>query len=644
MLAFTTDFKTAAQADIRDPRALVRIHWGNTLQDTGVTVAVNDGNYIDRKGQVRKALTASGGKFLITGESTVDGTFAVAPDADTGPQCGWFTGTTSDGSGNFGSARTLQIDHDSRPYTRIQVVGDSEYNEYPVDFTIDITHDGGTYQIVETGNSDRIYTADFSILTGVTTILLSITKWSAVNTPVKIIDFSGDFVEYFDSDDITGLNLLEEINTDTGNVPIGSVTANEIDLSLLNTEGRFSFGNTDSDYADVLISGRKIEVWLGFVLPSGTSDVTGDVTGYIVLTEGSDKVGYMPYGVYWSKDWESNYRSSETTVTAFDIMGRLRQLDFLRSDNYSDTVENIVDDILANAQLSLPELTWTVSSDTASDTLADVAIGVQNFQEVLKDIAEATLSYSYVDRTGVLIVGSRLGVTTPVAPEQEITLSEYYDFTSTPKIDELINAVRIGYTIYDLAASGENIYTDSTVFEIPAGESELKLFIKWEKAPVLVSSVLVTLSIVTATGAMVLTSTAYANGADITVTGTAGDQFTVSATGRPYTLTEITEAVTEDTESIAKYGRREFSLTGNQLITSAEQAEEMATALLSSYGDLRADGALSWPGNLMVAVGDTVEVTEFESAAVTTTDHFLIKRQNLTFNGALDSSMELRRG
>lgn len=240
-------------------------------------------------------------------------------------------------------------------------------------------------------------------------------------------------------------------------------------------------------------------------------------------------------------------------------------------------------------------------------------------------------------------MGSRLNTDTPVAPEQEIGVDTYFNFSSEPKIDELKNVVRVGYTAKDLALVAEDIYTDETVFEIPAGETQMTLFLTWEKYPVDAASVIITFTPVSVSGPLVMASNSYAAGADVAINGLAGDTFTLSATGKPYTLTESTEVTAEDTDSVRKYGKREFEIKGNALITSADQAGEIAAALLPLYGAIRNDGSLEWPCTSLVAVGDTVEITEYDDGVVETKDFFVIKRQNVTFNGALDGDLSVRR-
>ncbi len=136
----------------------------------------------------------------------------------------------------------------------------------------------------------------------------------------------------------------------------------------------------------------------------------------------------------------------------------------------------------------------------------------------------------------------------------------------------------------------------------------------------------------------------YAYGADIEVSGLPGDQFKISATGTPFELEENTETTAEDAISINIYGTREFSITGNILITTVDQAQDLADLLLSFYGEVRQDGSMEWPVSTLLGVGDTMEVTEFKSDTVETKDFFLIKRQSTKFDGAMQGQTELRRG
>lgn len=548
---FTLDFIAAATANSRCPKAMVEVTWGAGNVDDNVVITWNDINRINRTGQVINGVNASGNKWAYLHPGLIaDGSFYAMPEKDTELQMGWYgTSRVSDGSGNFAVAPWLQVAHDARSYTAVTVAGDSGYNEYPVDFSLTFTHAGGPTVINVTGNTQLVYTAVFTSIKDVTALRLTVTKWSAASTIVKIAQLSGTLIELYKASDIVELSVLEETNSDTGVVPIGNVSANELDLSLMNTDRRFSYGNTDSAYNTSLKSGRKIRLWLGFVIPPWSTDATGDVPGYIVDTVNGEKIGLMPYGIYWSKDWISSYESMETRTTAYDIIYRLSQKEFVKSLNYTATVESIVDDVLNAAKEEIPELTWAVSPDTAALAWNNVAISPKNYMEVLKDISEASLSFTYADRDGVIQVGSLLKAVTPLENYQVLDLSDYFNFTSDPKLNELVNRVRVGFSPYLVVT---NIFSSDREYQIDSsGVSNVE--IDWDAKGVDQGSVVITLTPVLGTP-IITSSDIFNTGANVKVTGSVGEKFRLSATGTP------NQNIYEDSEALVIPASGEINL------------------------------------------------------------------------------------
>lgn len=641
---FSEDYVTAATATSRCPKALLEVTWGDRASDLDFSMLSNDVNRADLTGQLFNGETYSGHKWAYLGaDLKADGSFYAMPVLDSEPQAGWFgSALVSDGAGDFSTEPYITLTHDPRPYSAITVVGDSYYNEYPVDFTITLTYPTGTYVIPVTGNTERIYITTFATVGDVTSVKLSISKWSAANTVVKIIQFSGVHVELYDVGDIIDIRLLEESNSDTGTVPIGNVSANEIDFSLVNSDRRFSYGNTGSPYNSVLLPGRKVRLWFGFVLPSGSTDVSGMVPGYIVRTESGRKVGYMPQGVFWSNDWTSSYDSMSADSTAYDISYRLSKKDFTKSLIYNGLAGDILNDLLTAAREDIPDLQWRISPDISGLAWSNVIFKSTNYLALLKDAMVAAMAFAYVDHFGVLIVGSRLTPSPVTESWQSLGMSDIFSFKAAPKSEELVNVIRVGYTSYTADDGGQELYPPDKTFTIPAGESSLSVYLPWAKKPVDISTVL--LGITATVGSPHVSSyTIYANGADLTVSGSPGDSFTITATGTPYKTTEDTEVTARNQESVDRYGAREFAVTGNALITTLAQAQELADNLLTYYGGIRNDGSMTWPGNTLQGVGESLEVVEFGELGIETKGNFLIKRQTTTFNQGLRVETELRR-
>lgn len=648
MINFTTDFITAATSQIRDPRAMVEITWGLSQEDKNSAIDSSDENHVYRTPQIKNETETTGGNWAFIGnEFKLDGTFNPMPSSDDGEQVGWYGTAFSDSNGDFSRFRYIDIRHNARPYQNIKIVGDSVYSEYPVDFDVELFHSSGSTVVAsETGNASRIYEVEFTAIPDVYKVFIRITKWSAPNTIIKIASITSTFTETLSMGDISELSILEETNSDIGNVPIGGLSANELDLALMNYDRRFSYGNTESKYSSVLESGKKIRVWLGFVLPSGSTDATDDVEGYIVETSGSDKIGYMPYGVFYSDKFNSSYGNMIASVNAYDLVYQLSKYDYVESVIYSGTASDLIDDIMAKAQEYIPNLEYEISTDISGETFAYGSIEKKSYLDAIKDICKATYSYAYINRFGKLIIGARLGASTPVSAHQKIGLDEYFEYNTEQNMNEFANIIRVGYTVLDqIGIQSQEIYSNSDEMEIQAGETSLRVFLDWSN-PVFVSeSVGVGYEIERITGSAVISETEdFSYGAYVTIVGNPGDKFKITATGFAFDILENTRTVAVDNDSVKKYGPKELFIGGNRLITSVSQAESLANAVLALYGTPRQDASIQWRGNTLGEIGDTLEVVEFKSATVETKDNFVIKRQNINFNGGLATETELRRG
>ena len=67
--------------------------------------------------------------------------------------------------------------------------------------------------------------------------------------------FTSNPVEITNHDYLISFNLLEELGSDAEDNPIGSVSANELDIVLYNEKGIFSPTNIDSPYYGLMRKG-----------------------------------------------------------------------------------------------------------------------------------------------------------------------------------------------------------------------------------------------------------------------------------------------------------------------------------------------------------------------------------------------------
>ena len=222
----------------------------------------------------------------------------------------------------------------------------------------------------------------------------------------------------------------------------------------------------------------------------------------------------------------------------------------------------------------------------------------------------------------------------------EIGEDLYYNLSIVPKTEEITNSIVVNANLPVLVADA-SIYDGDETYSIPTGDTEVTITINWSDVPVDDTTVVISLAIVS--GSCVIdSSSVYVWGARVTVTGNAGDTFTLSATGQASTFNK-TQYVAEDSTSILEYGKRTYEFPENPLIQSFAVAKEIGDSLLPIYKDLRKDAKIQWPGNTIVELGDIMDIVEYEDSLITTNSDFYVIKQKLMFNGALDVDTELRR-
>jgi len=168
---------------------------------------------------------------------------------------------------------TLTVSFFPRPITKLQVVGDSKREEWPVDFNIKLYDGNNTLLHTETvtGNTQIAWSKTLvEPITQVEKMTLEITKWSHTGRQAKILEFFTSIQEIYEGDNIIFIHLLEEREVSQGSLPIGNISANEIEVRLNNSSRKFDAGNKQSLLYGMLRANRRIRAWLGAVKDSET--------------------------------------------------------------------------------------------------------------------------------------------------------------------------------------------------------------------------------------------------------------------------------------------------------------------------------------------------------------------------------------
>jgi hypothetical protein len=248
----------------------VQIDYTSPFLDQSITVEANENATTSFPFQTADAIAEPFAKIAsLDGSWVLDGTYALAPtpqEAET-KQMGWWGSQLSQADGTFVQPYpSLTVTHFARPIHSLQVVGDSKRDEWPVDFRIDLYGSDDTLLYTENvvGNMEVAWRKMLpSPVLDVTKQVLTITKWSHAGKQVKIIEFFTSVQETYEGDDIISINLLEEREVSQGSLPVGNISANEIDIRLNNETRKFDAGNKQSPLYQLLKPNRRIKVYLG---------------------------------------------------------------------------------------------------------------------------------------------------------------------------------------------------------------------------------------------------------------------------------------------------------------------------------------------------------------------------------------------
>jgi|GEM_PF-615955 len=270
MYPVTQDFLDKVRATERRVFGRIQIDYTDPFIDQSIQVQTSEQANVSFPAQTADAVSEPFAKIAsLDGSWVLDGSFALAPDPDEADthQMGWWGSQLSQADGTFVQPYpSLTVTHFARPIHSLRVVGDSKRGEYPVDFRIDLYGPDDTLLYTENvvGNTEVAWSKTLaSPVLDVVKQVLTITKWSHPGRQAKILEFFTSVQETYEGDDILLIHLLEEREVSQGSLPVGNISANEIDIRLNNESRKFDAGNTQSPLYRLLKQNRRIRAWLG---------------------------------------------------------------------------------------------------------------------------------------------------------------------------------------------------------------------------------------------------------------------------------------------------------------------------------------------------------------------------------------------
>ncbi|RKD22460.1 hypothetical protein SAMN02745883_00685 [Caminicella sporogenes DSM 14501] len=603
---------TVMNAPTRQVFAKVEVTYTNPQQDNTLEIETSRMNVLSRKEQLYDGLKKPKYKYFFLFQNKLDGTYHPIGENS---EIGWLDEKLSDENGIVDPAAEITFRFkESRSIVQLEVVGNIQNNNFPVDFSIKLYDDNDNLLYTENvvGNTDVDWIKDISPVHDVAKLVLRVTKISTPHVVCNILEMYPVIVETYYSDKIIDIDLLEETAYETS-TPLGGVSANELNITFNNEDRRFSPNNQQSILKSYLKKNRKVKVWFG-------AYVNGNLEWY-------------PWGVYWSDSWDIKRRSMVAKLKALDL------LDLLRKTNYSNstlkinkTLTELATDILIDAGLK--------TGDFVIDSVCDSIIipyswfDRQSHREALQKLASCALVSMYCDHNGRIVIDNILNAKEYVT---EFTEDSYIDVNYPQAYKSSYNYVEVEYINYALEERQE-IYNED-MSEIIKPNTSKQFICRFNNIP----CDEIQDPTIDGINLKVIETKKYAWGCIVTIKNIGSTDSilrNINIQGRPLKEQNRGVVVAKDENSVLIEGEIRAPKISSPFIQTREYAKYLAETLLRIYSNAKYDAQLNARGDIAVQLENQVKLIDSIEGI---NDYYKIIRQSVKWDGVFHSDITLKK-
>jgi hypothetical protein len=596
------------------------------VAEGGINITAPECSYPSTTASLIDGKASVPGKWFTFKTNLLDGNSLLCPRVDdykADYTTGWWSDTLSDENGVFNPGIEITLEFPTRPLHEVKMIGDPYLGGLPRDFSVWI-YSGETLLTTEgifvDGNENYNWSMSFETpYQDVTKIAYVISKINDPFEQCRILELFSIYKEEYDENEIKSIRILEELDYDSGSVPIGNISSNEVVLTLTNPDRRFDPSNPESPIRHLMMKHRKIKVWLGVLL----SPTTGIV--------------WQPMGVFYSMDWSAPDDSLFAEVMGLDRLEILRNTDFAPPGIYNYyTIGDLLEEVFEDAGV------------TASEYIIDRALYGEEYRipyawfdrtssrYAVQKLAESALAFVYCDREGKINVRLYSPGTAPVV---EFNRDNYYTRDHPLRWSEMVNSLEVIATPRQPSESRE-VYRDMEVFVVKAGET-VERFYMFNQTPVYGE---ITTIVTADKEGLTFETTPYPWSARIWFTNPTETDITVSGIVHSGSVLEKTGglvAEASDQTSINHNGRVALSSPLElEFIQTRAQAQHIANKLIEMYADPQRDVILNTRGYLSTMLGDRVGVSNYQDDPAV---DYNIVRQEIEWSGPLRINVTARK-
>ena len=526
----------------------------------------------------------------LDGNAIMDGSFQMMDDS-----CitGWWSGELSKKDGTFDTPPSLEVFFIDRPIASWMIIGDSKLGQYPVDFTLEYKLNDTVVETKEiTGNTEsqlKVYTNQSDI----TSIKITITKWSKGNAVVKLLKFFDMLAETYIGSDLQSFEVNEEMGSIDANYNLSSDT---MTVSIYNKERKFNVGYLKN----LLILDRKVKPYIGI--------------------EKNGVVEYTSLGTFYSDEWKVDQDGQWVKCTAVDRLIRLQNKIYVGYQlAYKVTLYDIAYDILTKSGFKDKE--FIISESLKDTTIPSAFMPKQSVWDALQEIAYTGLCKVFIDREDRINILAETDE--PIDTNLEINPSNMFSYSSNILLTEFANRIAVEYC--DVEISEDVVEAASTWITLKAGEVvevTLDFNLDIAYAEISINSENITIS----------NFQAGINACTVTLSNEQDKQRqgTLTVKGNAIDVTYKTLTIQDD-DSVRDYGTFEYKHPSTQLIQSSTQAKKLAQTLLARMKAGEGVVTSVWRGSPTIKVGNKYKCRDQYGDI----NDFTCEYNKITFDGGL---------
>ncbi len=598
-----TNIHTLMKGGSRSVFGKVAVTYMSPLADDRLNITSTGTAYNSSLNQLSNAALDDTTKRFRLFDNRLDSSFKLI-GANT--ESGWWSDTLSKPDGTFAVPPRVNIECTPRLLTSLDVISSAVSGVYLVDFTINVTSNGSVLTHIIRDNAAYSIPVVDEPIAEVSSIEIIISRINKGGYPANITEVPITSTVWYTQDNLLSIDMLEELSYNDSIESLGGVSANEITVSIDNTDKQFYFNNPASIISRQLKRNRKIVAYLGAEV------VPGDIEWHCL-------------GTYWSYSWDVPVGGLYAKVVGFDTMGLLATTDFYDHQVYlNKSLGQLIEVVLLDARKSYSLLEWEIDDALYTVMIPYAWFSKGNHLQALSLLANCYRINIYCDRAGRVVAKLRHmhpGIIYDEWSDSTNVMTKSYPtlYTTVPNI--------INVLITEVLEENSKVINSTDPFLVTG------IIIKSFNAntPIKGNHVVS----IDADAGVGYSYDVYSWGISCEFSGS-GIVRSVEVTADVLVTKQSLSVTRMNEESIKLDGKLNMEIS-SPLIQTEAHAISLADDILDDATLDIYDADVEYVGDISLSIGDPIVLHD----SITPTDKYFIKRHELFWNGTLSGNAKL---